>query len=210
MFIRPHKSYGSKCVATLYKKYVSEVDVYSLHSETKEYYGVIVNNVVIGVYSFATNQKLSTAEQVEQLTHNNVLLMSEIGQVIYSSTQEKFIQLVKIKNEVPTFKFSKTLEGSLIDSVKLMESVQYDRYYKLKEFNAICYDDMDSTNLQYIKGATVVSKTLSLRWEVDLPIMKDDIIVINNIPYMAGDISVTPRRLPNLMKVYHTELTQQL
>ena len=101
-------------------------------------------------------------------------------------------------------------KGTLLSQYQgiLLDDTQKNQYYKFREFQYVAEDDVQHVEGQYIKGNTVHYRTMSIRWDTELDISKEDIIVIDNIPYMVGEIHESRRYAPRLVQTFRTELIE--
>lgn len=222
MILKPRKSYGVNTnSAILFKRFIvnEKVNVlYQFNAEKTKYYAGVINGILYGVYSINTDTgeitKLSYVEGITEYNNNNCIVFKNLNEVAYVGN--KFITLKKVKsasnvqNNTSEYEVSDSYKGELMSryaGVEIDDS-QKNKYYKMCEFMYVAENDIEHVEAQYVKGNTMRYRTMSIRWDDYAPISKGDIVVIENIPFVVGDITESRRYAPRLIQTYRTELMQ--
>lgn len=231
MILKPVKNYGKQPAATLFKRFITKPKVNVVIGKYAEddladnyrnydYYAVQIEGVLYGVYEInyddLTYTKLSYVEGIQKLNNHECLIFTTLNTTAYD--ENVFITPIKVhatanpQDNYTDFYLNKDqYKGTLLSDYKgvLVDDTQKNQYYKFREFQYVAEDDVQHVEGQYIKGNTVHYRTMSIRWDTELDISKEDIIVIDNIPYEVGEIHESRRYAPRLVQTFRTELIER-
>ena len=182
------------------------VDFSSQMTNIKNFRASNMNNF-INKYG-ANHKRNGWTEIVRALDENGVARTYISVEDSSYASEDKYNEELSANKESVKVRISE-LETLLSDyKGVLVDDTQKNKYYKFREFQYVAEDDVQHVEGQYIKGNTVHYRTMSIRWDTELDISKEDIIVIDNIPYMVGEIHESRRYAPRLVQTFRTELIE--
>jgi hypothetical protein len=151
---------------------------------------------------------------ISLISNNECLILNYVNSTFYNPVDNKFYKLASIVAGETVEENSATFESSernIYDVAKnaytFPEELQMDKFFYVQDFDYIEENDTDISNTQLTKGATIKVETMNIRWDVEnIPIEKDDYLVIDNKIYQVGDISISKKYKPMLSKTFRSEL----
>jgi hypothetical protein len=214
MFLKPTKTYNHKPKAQLYKRYTQVLNTYGLPLEL-DYVGVMILGTCYGVYDLHNNMtQVEWNQGISLIENNKCLILNYVNSTFYNPVDNKFYKLASYVTGETLEENSATFESSerniytqLKNAYTFPEELQMDKFFYVQDFDYIEENDTDISNTQLTKGATIKVETMNIRWDVEnIPIEKDDYLIIDNKIYQVGDISISKKYKPMLSKTYRSEL----